>query len=326
MTQLLASRRSLLALGSALAIAAPAAATQPYPTRPVRIIVPVAPGGSLDSLARIVAERLRDGLGQPVLVENRPGAASNLGFELVAGSPPDGDTLLLAPDSLTVNPALFEGLRYNAETSFAPIMLLTRAAQVLALRRDLAATTLQEFIALAMARGGGLNIASPGNASSGHLAGALLQLRTGTTWAHVPYRGGGPAVADVLAGHVDGVWVTLTPAVPHIRAGALRAVAVSTPGRAAALPDVPTVAEQGVPGFDVTNWQGLFAPAGTPPAIIRRLHDALLRVLDEPPVRARLEDQGFEVVAGPPEALAATVAENLPRWREVVRAAGIRAD
>ncbi|WP_431280596.1 tripartite tricarboxylate transporter substrate binding protein [Humitalea sp. 24SJ18S-53] len=320
------TRRHVLAAAAAL-IAAPAAAQDTaFPHRQLRIIVPLAPGGSNDTLGRIMAERLRDSLGQLVFVENRPGAASNLGFELVATSPPDGYTLLLAPDSLTVNPALFQNLRYNAQTSFAPVIQMARAAQMLVVRPALGVSTLAEFIALAKARPGQLNIASPGNASAGHLTGVMLSMRAETRWTHVPYRGGGPAVTDTLAGTVDALWVTPAPAMPHLRSGALRALAVSSLTRATALPEVPTVAEQGFPGFEVINWQGILAPAGTPPAVVQRLNEAMNAVLVDPPIKARLEDLGFEIVGGPPDVLARTIADNLPRWRELIRAANITAD
>lgn len=319
--------RRLMLAAAAATLATPALAQDAaFPNRQMRIIVPLAPGGSNDTLGRMMADRLRDRFGQLVFVENRPGSASNIGFELVANAPPDGYTLLLAPDSLTVNPALFQNLRYNPQTSFAPVIQLARAAQVLVVRPALGVSTLTEFLALARARPDTLNIASPGNASAGHLTGVLLAMRANTRWTHVPYRGGGPAVTDTLAGTVDALWVTPAPAMPHLRSGALRPLAVSSLTRATGLPDVPTVAEQGFPGFEVINWQGILAPAGTPPAIIQRLNAALNAVLEEPPVKARLEDLGFEIVGGPPEVLARTIADNLPRWRDLIRAAGITAD
>ncbi len=320
------SRRRVMAAAAA-ALPLPAWAQEgPFPNRQMRIIVPLAPGGSNDTLGRVVAERLRERFNQNVIVENRPGSASNIGFELVATSAPDGYTLLLAPDSLTVNPALFQNLRYNPQTSFAPVIQLARAAQVLVVRPQLGVSNLAEFIALARARPGALNIASPGNASAGHLTGVLLSMRADTRWTHVPYRGGGPAVTDTLAGTVDALWVTPAPAMPHLRSGALKPLAVSSAVRAAGLPDVPSVAEQGFAGFEVINWQGILAPAGTPPAVIQRLNAAMNAVLEEPPIRARLEDLGFEIVGGPPEVLARTIADNLPRWRDLIRAAGITAD
>jgi len=240
-----------------------------FPNRQMRIIVPLAPGGSNDTLGRMMADRLRDRFGQLVFAENRPGSASNIGFELVATAAPDGYTLLLAPDSLTVNPALFQNLRYNPQTSFAAVIQLARA------RPDT------------------LNIASPGNASAGQLTGVLLAMRANTRWTHVPYRGGGPAVTDRLAGTVDALWVTPAPALPHMRSGALRPLAVNSQTRATGLADVPTVAEQGFAGFEVINWQGIPASAGTPPAIIQRLNAALNAVLEEPPVKARLADPGL---------------------------------
>lgn len=312
-------RRVLAGLAAGL-LARPALAA--WPDRAVRLVVPLAPGGSVDLLTRQIAERVAPRLGAPLVVENRAGAAGNIGIEAVARSAPDGYTALVAPDSFTVNPAL-QTVPWDPIRGFTPCILLCRAPQVLVVHPSLGVRDLAGFLAEAEKRGDALNVASPGNASSGHLAGALLQRMSGKTWTHVPYRGGGPAVQDVLAGHVQALWVTAAPAVPHIRSGALVAIAVSTPQRARALPDVPSVAET-FPDYDVTNWEGVLFPAGTDAAIIQRMNTACNEALEDATLRARLEEVGFEPVGGPPEVLARLIETNLVRWRRLVREAGIR--
>jgi tripartite-type tricarboxylate transporter receptor subunit TctC len=318
-------RRMLLALGAASAAMSARPAAAAWPDRPVRFVVPLAAGGSVDLLTRQVAERVQPRLGAPIVVENRGGAAGNIGIDLVARAAPDGYTALVASDSLTVNPAL-QTVTWDAERSFVPSILLCRAPQVLLAHPSLGVRDLAGFLAEADRRDGRLNLASPGNASSGHLAGALLQVMTRRRWTHVPYRGGGPAVSDTLAGHVDAIWVTAAPVVPHIRSGALIPLAVSTPQRARALPDVPTVAELGYPDFEVTNWEGVLFPAGTDAAIVERMNAVCNAALEEPALRARLEEAGFEPVGGRPAALAELIRGNLLRWRGLIRDTGIRAD
>lgn len=312
-------RRAALGLPAAL-LARPALAA--WPDRPVRFIVPLAPGGSVDLLTRQIAEKVGPRLGVPVVVENRAGAAGNIGIEAVARATPDGYTALVAPDSFTVNPAL-QTLPWDAQRNFTPCILLCRAPQVLVVHPSLGVRDLAGFLAEAGKRGDALNVASPGNASSGHLAGALLQRVSGKQWTHVPYRGGGPAVQDALAGHVQALWVTAAPAMPHIQSGALVAIAVSTPQRARALPNVPSVAET-FPDYDVTNWEGVLFPAGTDAAVIQRMNAACNAALEDPALRRRLEEAGFEPVGGGPEVLAQLIETNLVRWRRLVREAGIR--
>ncbi|SHJ23355.1 Tripartite-type tricarboxylate transporter, receptor component TctC [Roseomonas rosea] len=316
-------RRGVLGLGAGMALARPALAA--WPDRPVRFIVPLAAGGSVDLLTRQVAERLQPRLGAPVVVENRGGAAGNIGIDLVARAAPDGYTALVASDVLTVNPAL-QTVTWDARRNFVPSVLLCRAPQVLVAHPSLGVRDFGGLLAEAEQRGGRLNIASPGNASSGHLAGALMQVMTRRRWTHVPYRGGGPAVSDVLAGHVDALWVTAAPVVPHIRSSALVPLAVSTRERARALPEVPTMAELGYPDFEVTNWEGVLFPAGTAAEVVAEMNRACNAVLEEPALRARLEEVGFEPVGGPPEALAELIDNNLRRWARLIRETGIRAD
>ncbi|MCB4822570.1 tripartite tricarboxylate transporter substrate binding protein [Roseicella aerolata] len=316
-------RRALLGAGAALALA-PAARAQIWPDRPVRLIVPVSPGGSIDPLARLIARHLQEALGQPVVVENHPGAGGNIAFEMVARARPDGHTLLVGWDSLAINPALFPKVGYDPLRDFAPVIQTVRTAQLLVVRPGLPAAGLAEFLDLT--RRQPITLGSPGNGSIGHLAAELLKAHAGAEWTHVPYKGGGPALADLMAGHIDAVFLTLPAATEHVRAGRIRAIAVSATARAPALPAVPTVAESGLAGFEVTSWQGLLAPAGTEATILRRLNAETARILALPEVVSQLAGQGFEPVSGPPEALATRLAEDVPRWPGIVKLAGARVD
>jgi tripartite-type tricarboxylate transporter receptor subunit TctC len=319
-----ARRRALLAGGLA-ALAVPGAlAQQPWPSRPVRIVVPVAPGGSVDALARILARHLSEALGQAFVVESHAGAGGNIAFEMVASARPDGHTLLAGWDSVAINPALYRSVPYDPLRSFAPVVQTVRAAQVLVVRNGLPARSLDEFLDLARRRN--LTLGTPGNGSIGHLAAELIRSRTGVGWTHVPYRGGGPASADLLAGHIDALSLTLAAVVQHVRGGRMRAIAVSTAARAPALPEVPTVAESGLPGYDVVSWQGLLAPAGTDPEIVARLNAAANRVLALAEVAQQLNGQGLEPVGGGPEVLAALLRADVVRWPAIVQAAGARLD
>nr|WP_305123196.1 tripartite tricarboxylate transporter substrate binding protein [Roseomonas sp. GC11] len=320
---------SLLAsvMGTGLAawpFARPAAAQEGWPDRPIRLIVPVAPGGSLDPLARLLARHLQASLGQPVVVENHAGAGGNIAFELVARARPDGLTLLVGWDSLAINPALYPRPGYDPLRDFAPILQTVSAAQLLVVRPGLPADTMEAFVSLSRSRA--LTLGSPGNGSIGHLAAELLKARSGAEWAHAPYRGGGPALQDLMAGHIDAVFLTLPAATAHVRAGRLRPLLVTSPGRARALPEVPAARESGLPEVEVVSWQGLLAPAGTPPAIIARLRAEAARILALDEVAGPLLEQGFEPSPGTPEALAARLAADVPRWRDVVRQAGVRLD
>jgi tripartite-type tricarboxylate transporter receptor subunit TctC len=318
----IATRRAILAAALALPALRPALAA--WPERPIRLIVPVAPGGSLDPLARLIARHLGDALGQPVVVENQAGAGGNIAFELVARARPDGHTLLVGWDSLAINPALYPRVGYDPLRDYAPVIQTVRTAQILVVRNGLPAGSLAEFVALT--RRSPVSLGSPGNGSIGHLAAEMLKSRSGAEWTHIPYRGGGPAIQDLIAGHIDAVFLTLPAVTEHVRAGRIRALGVTTASRAPALPDVPTFVESGLEGFEVVSWQGVLAPAGTDPVIVARLNAEVRRILALPAVAAQLEGQGFEPVAGTPEALAARLAEDVPRWPAIVRAAGAQLD
>jgi len=305
--------------------AAPALAAD-SPNKPVRLVVPTAAGGSLDTLARLLGSRLEAKLGQPFVVENRPGSNGNTAFEYVSKASHDGYTLLVASDALAINPSLYKNVRYDPVNGFAPVSLVTTAAQILVTRPNLGAGNLQQFLAIAREKGKKLTVASPGSGSAGHLSAVLLQSQTQTSWTHVAYKGGGPAVADLVGGHVDALFVTLAPAVPQVKAGALKAIAVTTPTRSQALPDVPSIAESGVAGFDVTNWQGVFAPAGTPSTIVEPLSGAIQAIVQEPEIRQRLVDLGFDPVSGGPQVLGTHVRDNVAKWAKVIPQANITVD
>ena len=321
-------RRSLLGLLGAAALPVPALAQNgpqnaaaAWPDRPVRLVIPVAPGGSLDILGRTFARAATPALGQPMVAENHAGAGSNLAFELVARARPDGHTLLVGSDPLTINPALYRRVGFDPVRDFAPIVELVRAPQVLVVNPAHPATDLASFLRLAKQAEGAMTMGSQGNGSIGHLAGAVLTQRTGATFTHVPYRGGGPAVIDVVGGHLDALLVTLPAAIEHIRGGRLKALAVTSAARNAALPAVPTVAEQGFPDYEVVTWQGILAPAGTPPAVVARLNAVLLDALRRPDLAEGLVIQGFETRGGTPEDFAALVRSEAARWPGIVRLA-----
>lgn len=316
----------LVGLVSAAAFVVPPALAADYPTKPVRLVVPTAAGGSLDTLARLLGSRLEAQLGQPFVVENRPGANGNTAFEYVSKASNDGYTLLVASDALAINPSLYKNVRYDPVNGFAPVSLVTTAAQILVANPALGVNNLKEFLAVARTKGKSLTVASPGSGSAGHLAAVLLQSQTQTSWTHVAYKGGGPAVADLVGGHVSALFVTLAPAVPQVKAGAIKAIAVTTPTRSQALPDVPSIAESGVPGFDVTNWQGVFAPPKTPAPLVELLSRTIQSIVKEPEINKRLVDLGFEPVSGGAEALGTHVRDNVAKWAKVIPQANITVD
>ncbi|MFH5923419.1 tripartite tricarboxylate transporter substrate binding protein [Roseomonas xinghualingensis] len=330
-------RRRLLALAAALpALGAIPASARPawaqsqsqaaWPDKPVRMIVPVAPGGSLDILGRTAARALTAPLGQSVVVENHTGAGSNIAFDLVARAKPDGLTLLVGSDPLTINPSLYSRIGFDPVRDFAAIAELVRAPQVLVVKNGLEARSLAEYRRLAQELGGSLTLASQGNGSIGHLGGILLGQTLGFNTTHVPYRGGGPAVVDLVAGHIDSLLVTLPAAIEHIREGRIRALAVTGLKRSPALPEVPTVAESGFPGFEVVTWQGLLAPAGTPEPILDRLHAEIRTAFARPEVSDNLTAQGFELASGSREEFTSLVRAEAARWPAIVKASGARVD
>jgi tripartite-type tricarboxylate transporter receptor subunit TctC len=288
------------------------------------MIVPVAPGGGLDAFSRLFARHLAEPLGQPVVVENQSAAGGNLAFEHVARARPDGHTLLWGWDSLAINPALYGRVAYGPLRDFAPVVQVVRAAQVLVVRPDLPVRTLDDFLALTRSRT--VTLGTPGNGSIGHLAAELLEARAGAAWTHVPYRGGGPASLDLLAGHIDAMSLTLAAVIDHLRACRMRGVVVTTAARAPTLPEIPTAAESGLPGYEVVSRQGVLAPASTAAAALARLNREINRVFARPDIAERLAAQGVDPVGGPPDTLAHLLREDVARWPDIVRAAGARLD
>jgi tripartite-type tricarboxylate transporter receptor subunit TctC len=296
---------------------------QPYPTKPIRLLVGYAPGGATDIIARTIAGKLQESLGQPVIVENKPGATSNIASELVAKSVPDGYTLLLGTIANATNMTAYKTPGYDTLRDFIPITQTMSAPSVLAVHPSVPAKTLKELIALAKAQPGKLSYASSGTGGSPHLAGELLKLRAGVDLLHVPYKGATPAMTDLLGGQVTMSFQTALSAIPHLQGGKLNVIAVAAHKRMAQLPNVPTMAEAGLPDFEVSSWNGLFAPAKTPPEIIAKLHQATVKALALPDVREKLAAQGAEGVANTPEEFRAYVRSEIDKWAKVIRASGM---
>ena len=297
-----------------------ATASPAYPAHPIQIVVPAAPGGSPDILARIIAPILSEKLGQPVYIDNRPGGAGNIASERVARAAPDGYTLLLATDIISINETLFDHLPFDARTSFSPVIDLISSPQVFAVNPAVAAHTVQEFLQQAKERPNRYSLASPAIGTTGQLGVLLLQAKAGITVTPVVYRSAQPAITDVLGGHADGVIVTIAPALPLIRSGQLRALAVSTEQRSASLPDVPTFLEAGVPDYAFDSWQGIVVPAGTPDAVIQTLNRAFNETLADPKIRGQLTEQAFDPVGGDPAHLRDVILHGIDAWGEIVRA------
>ena len=311
---------------AALAVA-PVAAQAPYPDHAVRILVPFPPGGPADALARIAADEMARSFGQPVVVENRPGAGGNIGMELGAKAPPDGYTLTLAPTgNLTVAPHLYAKLPYDPAKDYAPITVIAAVPNILIVNPRVPARSLAELIALAKARPGTLNYASPGNGSGPHLAGELFKRMAGIDIVHVPYNGVGPAMTAVLAGDVQLFFAQSSAALQQIKAGKVIALGVASPKRIAAAPDIPTIAESGLPGFDVVSWYALVAPAGTPPAIVAKVQTTVATALAKPDVKEKLAGLGAEPVGNTPAEFAAMQRAESARWQKLAREANIHAD
>ena len=311
-----------LALASPLTALADAA----YPDKPLKFVVPYPPGGGTDVVARIVQQRLQAALGQSIVIENKGGAGGSLGTDIVAKAAPDGYTVLFTLSSHTINPAIFPKLPYDTIKDFEPVGLVASLPQLLAANMAVPVRSVADVVAQAKAAPDKFSFASVGNGSPGHLAGELMVLRTGAPMAHIPYRGGGPAVTDVIGGQVPLPWVSIPAAAAQVKAGKLRALAVSTTKRSPAFPEVPTMQEAGVADFEVDSWYAMLVPAKTPRPIIDRLNKALNTVLAEPAIRAQLLDQGADAVGGTPEALAKVIAAEVPKWVKLAKDANIKAD
>ena len=312
---------------AALVCAASTAAAADYPTRPVTFVLGFAPGGPSDVVARLVGRRLEQVLGQPVVVENRAGAGGNVAGEMVARATPDGYTLLLGSNGiLATNVSLYKKIGFDPAKDFAPITLVGAQANVIYVNPALPVRTLPELIAFAKANPGKVSYASGGHGTTAHLSGELLKAEARIDIVHVPYRGTGPALQDVLAGHVQMGISAIAPVGAHIKSGTLRPLAVTTLVRTALLPDIAPVAELAVPGFEATTWHGLVAPAGTPPDIIATLHKGMMATLNDPDIRKQLTDLGVDVAGNTPEEFGAYIKAEIPKWAAIVKASGASLD
>ncbi len=309
------------------ALTAPSAMAQQYPSKPIVLVVPFAPGGTSELISRLVAQKLTERLGQQVVVENRPGAAGNIAMEQVARAAPDGYTLILGHiGTLAVNPAMFPKLPYDAIKDFAPVSLIAAVPNIVAVNPAVPAKTLKEFLDLARAKPGSINYGSAGNGSAGHLAMEYLKRIAKADMVHVPYKGTGPMLTDLLAGQTQATFTGSSPLIPHIKSGKLRALAVGSAVRIPSLPEVPTVAESGFAGFETSQWYGIIAPAKTPPAIIQKLSVEIAQVMKQPDVIARLSGDGTVMIGSTPNEFAAYISKEMKRWGEVVHDANIKAE
>jgi tripartite-type tricarboxylate transporter receptor subunit TctC len=324
--------RTALALAALIALAPlpalnGAAQAQAFPTRPLSLIVPFPPGAATDIASRAIALELTKLLGQQVVVENRPGAGGNIGAEAAARSAPDGYTLFMTTNNIhSMNPLLYSKMSYNANKDFAPVAPLLVTGLTLVAHPSVKASSVQELIALAKASPGKLTMASAGNGTINHLTGEMFQMQAGVSLVHVPYKGGAPGLTDVIGGQVDVMVSSIPLAMPHIKAGKLRALATTGAKRAQALPDVPTMAESGLPQFEATVWFGVLVPAGTPKDVIQRLNTALVKGAAAPEFRERAIAAGYELIPGSPERLAEMISADIARWAPVVKASGAKID
>ncbi len=320
------SQRILLSLLSVPLGWAGLAAAQSYPQKPIRIVVPFQAGGSTDVVFRILAPKLSEQLGQTVVVDNRPGGGATIGMEIVAKSPPDGHTLGVATLSFVCNPFILSKLPYDSEKDLAPVTLVTRVPHVFAVHPSVPVRSIKELIALAKAKPAGILYASGGNATSNHLGWEYFNYRTGVKMVHVAYKGAGSALTSLLSGETAVFAASLSSAVQHFKSGRLIPIGVSTLTRDPILPGVPTIAESGVPGYEVVEWHGVVVPTGTPSAVVSRLHQEIIKALALPDVKEKLENVGAQSVGSTPNELAAHIKKELGIWSTVVKAAGIRVD
>ena len=317
----------MLAVSVCMLFAAGHAYAQAWPTKPIRMILPFPPGGTTDILGRVAAQKLSEALGQQVVPDNRPGAAGNIGTEFVAKAPPDGYTLVTAPGStLTIHPSLYSKLGFDPLRDFAPVTILAAVPNALVVHPSLPVRNVKDLIALAKAKPGQLNYASTGAGQSTHLSMELFKTMARVNIVHVPYKGSAPAVTDLLGGHVLLMFDNMPSALPHVKAGKLRAVAVSTLKRSLVAPDIPTVAESGLPGFEVSVWFGVLAPAKTPQPVVERLNQILVKALHTAEVRERLSTQGAEPIANTPDQFTQQMKRDIAKWAKVVKDADIKLD
>ena len=311
----------------ALLVTAKDTAAQSFPSRPVKLIVPFPPGGSLDIVGRAIAQKLTEAWGQSVVVDNRPGAGGNIGADLVAKAAPDGYTVVMgALSTHAVNPSLYPKMPYDAVKDFAPITLVAITPNVLVVNASLPVGSAKEFVAYAKANSGKLAFGSGSNGSAGHLAGELFKVDTATDIVHVPYKGGAPATQGLLAGDTQFMFDNLANAMPQVKAGKLKALAVTTAGRSKLAPELPTMAEAGLPGFDISTWFGLLAPAGTPRPVIDKWNAEVVKILNSPDMRERLTAQGAEPAPTTPEEFAAFIRSEVLKYARIVKVSGAKVD
>lgn len=318
-------RRTFLA-ATALALTAGHARAQSYPNRPIKLIVPFPPGGSADALARTIGERIGKAMGQPVVVENKPGAGGIPGASAVATAPADGYTLLFANTNIAINPSLYKKLPYDTAAAFAPVVLMVQVPNLLLVPADLGVTSVPDLIALAKSRPGRLNYASAGNGTFPHLAVEMFKHLSGTSITHVPYKGAAPALTALLSGEVQLLSNDLVTATQHVKSGKLRALAITSATRSSALPDIPTLAEAGLRDYVAVGWQGIMAPSGTPAAVVDRLNNEINKALSDPELRASLSSQGLLVAGGSVQQFADFVRQDTARWAATVKASGASVD
>jgi tripartite-type tricarboxylate transporter receptor subunit TctC len=320
------TRLSWALLAAAFALAAPAVRAQSYPVKPVRVLVGFPPGAGVDITTRLFTPRLAEALGQPFVVDNRPGAAGNIAAEVAAKTPPDGYTLLSASAPIVMSQSLYRRLGYNLERDFEPVGMMASAPFILVVHPSLPARTLKDFIALARARPGQMAFASTGSGSTPHLSMEMLKSQAGIDLVHVPYKGTPQAAVDLLSGQVQAMFANTLSVLPQVKAGRLRALAISSAKRSAAAPELPTVAESGIPGYESGTWFGFFAPAGTPREAIARVNGELARILATADMKARLLEQGADPVSATPAEFRAFVKRELEKWAKVVKATGLKVE
>jgi tripartite-type tricarboxylate transporter receptor subunit TctC len=323
--QLVAVLSLILGLSGSLGLTQSAQA-QSWPNKPIKFIVPYPPGGGTDVIARIMQEPLSQALGQQIIIDNRGGAGGSIGTDIAAKSPSDGYTVLFTLSSHTINPAIYPKLAFDTEKDFLPVSLVASLPQILVANPDFPAKSVKEVVQMAKAKPDAVSYASVGNGSPGHLAGAMMAGSAGITMMHIPYRGGGPAITDVIAGQVPLLWVSIPAAANYVKTGKLKALAVSTVKRSPVFPDVPTMAELGFKDYEVDSWYAMFVPAGTPQAIIDSLYKATIKVLAEPAVKEKLLGQGAEAVGSTPAQLGAVVKAELVKWKKITKDASIKAE
>ncbi|HUL95135.1 MAG TPA: tripartite tricarboxylate transporter substrate binding protein [Usitatibacter sp.] len=310
-----------------LCLSAFAAHAETYPAKPIHFVVPYPAGGPLDLVARLLGQKVSEAFKQPVVVENRPGAGGNIGADVVAKSAPDGYTLLMgAVATHAINPTLYASIPYNATKDFIPVTQVASTPNVLVVNPQLPVANVREFIAYAKAHPGQLNFGSGSTGSAGHLAGELFKTMAGVEMTHVPYKGAAPAMNDLIGGQIQLMFDNLASSLAQVRAGKIRALAVTTAKRSPLAPELPTIAESGLPGFDISTWFGIFVPAGTPPGIVAQLHDEFVRALAAPEVRSRMLELGAEPVGSTPQQFAAYIQAEAQKYARVIKASGAKVD